>query len=574
MRLAEFREAVASHPMTPAERRVVLDHAQRIISDLYVHLAQKQALYGADPIKQLRRLARHEEDLDDPSFHREMLRIFDSLRDLHTTYVLPEPYRGQVVLGFVVESCWQDGRQRFVVTKPGPDQESPVPYLAEITHWNGVPIETAVQRNADIEAGGNAAARFARGLESLTVRNAARSPLPVEDSVYVRYVVGGQVRETRVFWMVVQDPKGLPPEIEGDPGTTARRLGYSLDLLMNQQYKAEHLRNPSRNAQTVKEWSTPYDRQFRARTIKTRSGEFGHLRIHDFALPDDKVDGFLREMRAILNEMPEKGLIVDVRANPGGNIEAAERMLGMLTINEIQPELMQFVNSPLAFDLCRQSREFYPWWRSMIDARSIGTRHSDGYPLSVVARPVTAEEKTEDKRYCGPVVLITDALAYSATDIFAAGFQDNRIGWVLGVDDNTGAGGANVWNVALLRHVWPEAPFEKLPKGSRLSFALRRSLRVGRYAGRPVEDLGVAPDVRYRMTLDDLTKDNFDLMERAGELLMDLTRDRKPVDRDRLKAGDRPEAKDGPKAEDGPEAECGPKAEDGSEAGDGPMVKE
>ena len=34
--------------------------------------------------------------------------------------------------------------------------------------------------------------------------------------------------------------------------------------------------------------------------------------------------------------------------------------------------------------------------------------------------------------YYGPVVLITDALSYSATDIFAAGFQDNEVGLVLG----------------------------------------------------------------------------------------------------------------------------------------------
>ncbi|MFF3930493.1 S41 family peptidase [Streptomyces hirsutus] len=48
------------------------------------------------------------------------------------------------------------------------------------------------------------------------------------------------------------------------------------------------------------------------------------------------------------------------------------------------------------------------------------------------------------------MVLITNARCYSATDIFAAGFQDHRIGPVLGTDENTGAGGANVWTHALL----------------------------------------------------------------------------------------------------------------------------
>jgi hypothetical protein len=49
--------------------------------------------------------------------------------------------------------------------------------------------------------------------------------------------------------------------------------------------------------------------------------------------------------------------------------------------------------------------------------------------------------------YYGPVVLITDAPSYSATDIFAAGFQDNDVGPVVGTAGNTGAGGANFWSL-------------------------------------------------------------------------------------------------------------------------------
>ena len=48
-------------------------------------------------------------------------------------------------------------------------------------------------------------------------------------------------------------------------------------------------------------------------------------------------------------------------------------------------------------------------------------------------------------------MLITDALCYSAADIFAAGFQDNGLGAIVGTDAHTGAGGANVWTHDLLR---------------------------------------------------------------------------------------------------------------------------
>jgi C-terminal processing protease CtpA/Prc len=101
------------------------------------------------------------------------------------------------------------------------------------------------------------------------------------------------------------------------------------------------------------------------------------------------------------------------------------------------------------------------------------------------------------QRYYGPVVLITNARCYSATDIFTAGFADHRIGTILGVDPNTGAGGANVWTHGLLKALLdfppadPDSPDRELPKGANMRVAIRRSLRVGAQAGVPVEDLGV-----------------------------------------------------------------------------------
>jgi hypothetical protein len=49
--------------------------------------------------------------------------------------------------------------------------------------------------------------------------------------------------------------------------------------------------------------------------------------------------------------------------------------------------------------------------------------------------------------------------------------------------------------------------------------AIRRTIRVGPRAGTPVEDLGVTPDVRHRMTANDVLQGNVDLLERAGQLL-------------------------------------------------------
>ena len=52
--------------------------------------------------------------------------------------------------------------------------------------------------------------------------------------------------------------------------------------------------------------------------------------------------------------------------------------------------------------------------------------------------------------------------------------------------------------------------------------SIRRTLRVGALAGTPVEDLGVIPDVRHKLTKDDVLTGNVDLLARAGKMLAAL----------------------------------------------------
>jgi len=68
--------------------------------------------------------------------------------------------------------------------------------------------------------------------------------------------------------------------------------------------------------------------------------------------------------------------------------------------------------------------EFLRRWRPSIEQSvETGAAFSQGFPL-------LPEDAYNDigQKYQGPVVLVTDALCYSTTDIFAAGFQDHHIG--------------------------------------------------------------------------------------------------------------------------------------------------
>ena len=128
------------------------------------------------------------------------------------------------------------------------------------------------------------------------------------------------------------------------------------------------------------------------------------------------------------------------------------------------------------------------------------------------------------QRYQGPVVLITDPLCYSATDIFSAGFQDNQIGPILSAGGRTGAGGANVWDHELLQQVLPasKSPFSPLPKGASFRVSIRRVIRAGTHQGVPLEDLGVQPNQLHEMTKNDVLNSNADLIAKAAQILAGL----------------------------------------------------
>jgi hypothetical protein len=247
-----------------------------------------------------------------------------------------------------------------------------------------------------------------------------------------------------------------------------------------------------------------------------------YVRIFTFLVQDDSafVNEFLR-----LIELPEmqrqNGLIIDVRGNSGGLVSAGERLLQLLTPKTIEPCRVQFINTPASLQLLQGGVSFLEIWKpSVTRALETGATFSAAFPM-------TPPERCNDigQRWYKPVVLITDANCYSTTDIFAAGFQDHKIGHILGTDNNTGAGGANVWTLDLIRQFFTSAgmtpSLAQLPKKAGMRVAIRRTLRVGDEAGTELEDLGVRPDFEHQLTRADTLSGNEDLIAHAGSLLID-----------------------------------------------------
>ncbi len=500
-------------------------------------------------------------------FHRAMNRIFASLRDRHTLYFAARPFSELIAfLPFDVEKATDDeGLTRYVVTRVRTDidaelmgRKSPdgepcrVQPGWQVELWNGTLPQFAVERIAAEHAGSNPAARMARGLERLTHRPLAVCAIPTATYVTVRFLTQQQPvekRETVEFQWLVTRLKSIGHTAFYDVGSSqTATLGLDFEVERLHQYRRQNYADKhdssqdfSRKTNLVRlsqgggqeiEVGEDFKEQLAAWQVCTRRREkVGYLRIYSFLVGDGEADGadaFLKEVARLLeHEMPKDGLIIDVRGNGGGMIPAAEYLLQLLTPRRIEPAPFQFRLSPLTEWLiqCAGGKDSnlevdLSAWRARAEwGATTGMTYTPGAPIS-------SPEKCNavGQVYHGPVVLVIDANSYSATDVFIAGFQDHDIGPVIGTDRSSGAGGANVWGHGFLKKVLeigrrPDPRLESLARGSDLRFAIRRSLRVGRHAGMPLEDLGVTPDYVYAFTERDLLEANQDLIEHTAEFL-------------------------------------------------------
>jgi hypothetical protein len=512
------------------DRLRIVEQALLLMEMNYVHLPMKRAIHAIDPIQQLKllrfQLAEWNEDLENTiDFHRRMLSIFGSTRDLHTLYLLPEPYKDcTAYLPFLIEQCFEDGVEKFIVTRTAMSGDEPAApddgdgaifeRGVEVLGWNGVPICRAIEINAESQAGSNPDARFARGLDNLTIRPLNSSLPPDEHWVDVLYrAKNGIIASHREYWLV---HKSGDADASSTPANAYSRKRAALDLKRTRILEVKkklYPRDTSAKLGSIRDVLYALEKTVNGQTL-------GYIRLFSFDVSDPA-----RFVKAFTNlitkqDFPQDGLILDVRGNPGGNIRAAEALLQLFTPRRIEPELFELINTPLNFQICKFAPKHWDlrrWLESIGDSVLTGATYSAGFPL------------TSDKLcngigqvYYGPVVLITDALSYSATDIFAAGFQDNQIGLILGTGGNTGAGGANFWSLDDLLRAQandPKTPFKKLPKGAEMIVAMRRSIRVGLCAGAPLEEFGVGPDVRHFMTRRDILEENHDLLARAARII-------------------------------------------------------
>jgi hypothetical protein len=514
------------------DQATLVDTATTLVEQLYTHLPLKRERYAIDPLRRLR-LLRTRCGVDPPAaIHRELADVFLRLRDAHTRYVGPASLAGCVAyLPFFVEEYGPAGGRRYVVSKV---TRSAIPAGSsfsagvEAVSWNGVPFARAVEVVADQFVGSHPDARRARGIESLTRRAIQYVPLPDEHWVVVGYrTPAGDEAEIRLDWRVFtpDDAQVDPPDpLPGAAALAIDHEGRAIQAanrdLVARRAGAGRARPAGTSGRRPAGASTEVPTRSDALTasvLDTGLGPIGHLRIWNFSVADH--EAFVLEVRRVLRALPDRGLVIDIRSNPGGVIWAAERILQLLTPSPIAPARFSLPVTELTRALVRDDvagADLLSWQTSIEEAKLTGEPYSQPIPL-------TDPRRANDLGQCygGPVVCIADARSYSCGDLFAAGFVDNEIGPLITVGAATGGGGANVWTYALAQARLRSAGLlpATLPAGCSFTFSFRRATRAGDQEGRPIEDVGVAGTLRYDMTRRDLMSGNADLTATAVEVL-------------------------------------------------------
>jgi hypothetical protein len=554
---AFLREAAAAPGFGVDDRLTVLNQAEMMLRNLYAHLAFKKTDDPeANPFVAFQQIREQIEALSDFDFHTCMLLALARVRDVHTSYLAPSPYQGAVAfLPFQVRFFEHPKDHfRFVVAKTMAAREDGTlghdafKVGAEIVAWDGMEPMDAARLAAQLQPGANADAELSRGVARLTIRSIAshgvlsKGGIPPFEPIHqttIRYIAPGEMKKREIAfpWQVAT---GFG---QGSFSSAAFSMSDALSLLQywsKCSYRPEKVAMPAAPpVEGAEDW---LEAQFAGdppkpgcphpdllRNDAEPGYPFGYLRIRHFAgdapaLLEDAKLGQAVELLRRFDREARGGLILDVRGNPGGQIRLAERMLQLFSPGLIQPlsfhfPRTQFVDDVIAFYRANAGAagRFAEWLEPQPGDESADEHLTPG---RTITPPVLANDTGQI--YQGPVVLLFDALTYSAADMFAAGFQDHGIGELIGVDCSTGGGGADKWSyqdvVDNLRAI-PGIALPDLPRDCRLTLAVRRCTRPGD-GQQPIEDIGVAPHLYHARTERDVLENNADLFALACERLL------------------------------------------------------
>jgi len=262
-------------------------------------------------------------------------------------------------------------------------------------------------------------------------------------------------------------------------------------------------------------WEADSESSFSAYMYKSKSGKLiGYVRIPHYGSSDAEFTQF-KDIIERFKKVTD-GLVIDQVNNPGGSVFYLYALASVLTdqpliaprhrikikqetINESVKGLTDLKDVkdnesarkalgetwdgyPVDYQVAIFTKQFYQF---IIDQWTAGKTLSDPIFL-YAADKILPDPKTN---YTKPILVLTNSLDFSGGDFFPAILQDNKRATILGTR-TAGAGG-----------YVEEFTFPNRIGISSMSMTGSIALRVNQ---KPIENLGVTPDIIYPISADDL----------------------------------------------------------------------
>lgn len=269
----------------------------------------------------------------------------------------------------------------------------------------------------------------------------------------------------------------------------------------------------------VKIWESEALAKFNAYIYRSPEGKvIGYVRIPHYSSSTPE----FTEFKALIKkfEASTDALVIDEVNNPGGSVLYVYALQSLLVPNSSFAPPHQIALSPASIQEASDSLRELAAVKNDKDAVKLigeGQDNIDGYPINyefaqfsvTFFRNILAEWKAgrtltnpmflwgvdrinQDREtvYTKPIVVLVNSLCFSGGDFFPAMLQDNQRVKIFG----TRTAGAGGW-------------IEEVTVPSRLGmeeFSVTGSI-AWRIGNKPIENLGVTPDVKYDLTVDDFT---------------------------------------------------------------------
>lgn len=526
-KLAQTRNTLLLPELTPEDKLLIIDQARIILKDMFVHRDLKLQHFGpdADPLPLLLDLKNRAPSISTTAFHREMLKAFQKMHDWHTTYQMPKPYNCFRTLLPIAFKAVNDEFGKEVIgvdsVVASPEVKKLLPEGVDLkagdilVKYNGQDPKKIIAENAGRVLGANPAAVKRDSVGLLGWVSQKYNLLPDDDTVTVTLRGKDGVEKTYTLpWITRGDNKCInPQQVSGD--SEADKAEKDSQNEFNQIFRKPKKLSRFKGPGDLIESRDPI---LKYKIIRNEFGSFGYLRLESFVPEKLSSQDLVLEIKRLLNGPLAEGdgLIIDIRSNGGGYIWIGEAMVQLLNQRNTVPLNFVLKNSETNRFFWETSSPSDPFTLELKKANTEGRAYSNPIPLNSAAGL-----NSMGQFHMKPVAVFMNASCYSTCDMFSASMQDLGAGIIVGEDLNTGAGGANNWNLQTILANLPEGnkgPFKPLPGGLNIGFSFRQTLRTGLHAGEYIEDTGVKADMVVEASTDDLDTSEVQLRKISRKL--------------------------------------------------------